>query len=133
MKDEDIETEDPADVDDENVNERGFQATLPGESTKLSSALALFRAARILSKVINDLYPASSSYELSFQKVGALNSALDAWRNGLAPHLRLEFSQDKPSTNVISSRCPLLVRTLIALNDPVADICRDLPITISSL
>ena len=109
MKDADIETEEPADVDDENVNEKGFQATLPGESTKLSSALALFRGARVLSKVLNELYPATSNCELSLQKVNALSDELDAWRSGLAPHLRLEFVQDKPSTNVISSRCPLLV------------------------
>jgi hypothetical protein len=109
LKDEDVETEEPADVDDENVNERGFQATLPGESTKLSSALALFRAARVLSKVLTDLYPAASTYELSLQKVGALSNELDTWRSNLAPHLRLEFAQDKPSANVISSRCPLLV------------------------
>ena len=109
MKDEDIETEEPSDIDDENVTERGYQATPPGEYTKLSSALALFRAARIMSKVLKDLYPASSTYELSLQKVGSLSAELDAWRHNLAPHLRLEFAQDKPSTNVVSSRSPLLV------------------------
>ena len=113
MKDEDVETEDPADVDDENVNERGFQSTLPGESTKLSSALALFRIARIISRVLHELYPAKASHELSLQKVGALSEELDAWRKSLAPHLRLEFVQDKPSTKVISSRSPLLVSVIL--------------------
>ena len=113
LKDEDIETEEPADVDDENVNERGFQSTLPGESTKLSSALALFRAARILSKVLTELYPAKASHEVSLQKVGILSDELDAWHQGLPPHLRLEFVQDKPSTKVISSRSPLLVSILV--------------------
>ena len=121
MRDEDIETEEPADVDDENVNERGFQATLPGESTKLSSALALFRVARILSKVLKELYPASSSCELSLQRVAALSDELDAWRNALAPHLRLEFVQDKPCTNIISSRCPLLVSVTFWPNKNGAD------------
>lgn len=109
LKDEDVETEEPADIDDENVNERGFQPTLPGESTKLSSALALFRLARVLSRVQKELYPAASTYDLSLQKIGALSMELDGWRIALAPHLRLEFENDKPSTNVISSRCPLLV------------------------
>ena len=108
IKDADVETEEPADVDDENVTERGFQATLPGESTKLSSALALFRLARVLSKVLDTEYPASTSHEISVQQIGALSDDLDAWRDSLAPHLRLEFVQDKPSTNVISSRSPLL-------------------------
>ncbi len=109
MKDDAIEAEDPADVDDENVTERGFQPSLPGESTKLSSALALFKAARILSKVLAEVYPASSSHELSLQKIAVLADLLDSWRDNLAPHLRLEFVQDKPSTNVVSSRSPLLV------------------------
>ena len=109
LKDEDIETEDPADVDDENVSKRGFRAMSRGNPTDLSSALALFRAARILSKVLNELYPAKSCHELSLQGVSALNDELDAWRKNLAPHLRLEFVQDKPSANFISSRSPLLV------------------------
>ena len=52
LKDEDIETEEPtsANVDNEDVNGRGSRAELGSESTKLSSALALFRAARILSR-----------------------------------------------------------------------------------
>jgi hypothetical protein len=55
IKDDDVYCEYPVDADDEYVTERGFQPTLPGESTKLSSALALFKASRILSKVLERL------------------------------------------------------------------------------
>ncbi|MCJ1402994.1 hypothetical protein MMC11_006216 [Xylographa trunciseda] len=119
LVDNDIQTEFPADVDDENVTERGFQPALPGESTKLSSALALFRLARIITKVLQEVYPADTSKETSLQRISALSDELDEWNNDLAPHLRLKFIQDKPSTNVISSRSPLLslayyfTRTLI--------------------
>ena len=109
LTDNDIQTELPADVDDENLTERGFQPALPGESTKLSSALALFRLARIISKVLQEVYSADGSRETSLQKIGALSDELDEWNKDLAPHLRLTFIQDKPSTNVISSRSPLLV------------------------
>ena len=109
MKDHDIHTEDPSDVDDENVTERGFQPILPGESTRLSSALALFRASRIMSRVLGEIYPAALSHELSLHRISALNDELDAWQCSLAPHLRLQFAQDKPSTSVTSSRSPLLV------------------------
>ncbi|KAF6230255.1 hypothetical protein HO133_004595 [Letharia lupina] len=115
----DIHAEYPADVDDENVFERGFQSTLPGEFTRVSSALALFRVARIMSMVLEENYPAASSHDLSLQKIGALNDELDNWLGSLPPHLRLHFVQDKPSTNVVGSRSPLLslayhyVRTLI--------------------
>lgn len=109
LKDGDIHTEYPSDVDDENVTERGFQPTLPGESTRLSSALALFRLARIMSEVLTEIYPSASSHNLSLQQISALGDRLDTWRDELAPHLRLQFVQDKPSTNVVSSRSPLLV------------------------
>ncbi|KAL2037437.1 hypothetical protein N7G274_009922 [Stereocaulon virgatum] len=115
----DIHAEYPADVDDENVSERGFQSTLPGESTRLSSALALFRLSRVMSKVLDENYPAASSHDLSLQKSAALNDDLDAWLGSLPNHLRLHFVQDKPSTSIVGSRSPLLslgyhyVRTLI--------------------
>lgn len=109
LKDNDIETEYPSDVDDENVTERGFQPTLPGESTRLSSGLALFRLARIMSQVLVEIYPSTSSHNLSLHQLSTLSDKLDAWRDELAPHLRLQFVQDKPSTNVVSSRSPLLV------------------------
>lgn len=105
----DIQTEYPADVDDENISERGFQPTLPGESTRLSSALALFQVARIMSKVLDENYSAASSHDISLQKISSLNDELDVWLGSLAPHLRLHFAQDKPSTNVVGSRSPLLV------------------------
>jgi len=111
LKDEDVNCEYPVDADDEYVTERGFQPTLPGESTKLSSALALFRAARILTKVSEEVYPAKTSYELSMKKLADLSDDLDAWCSSLAPHLRLHFAQDKPSTGTISSRSPLLSLT----------------------
>jgi hypothetical protein len=109
IKESDVFSEYPTDADDENVTEKGFQVTLPGEFTKISSALALFRASRILSKVLEVNYPAASSHELSLQKMQALEDELNAWSRELPAHLRLEFVQDKPGTNVVNSRSPLLV------------------------
>lgn len=109
LNENDVHAEYPADIDDENVSERGFQSTLPGEFTRLSGALALFRVTRIMSKVLEENYPAASSHDLSLQKIGDLNDELDLWLGSLAPHLRLHFVQDKPSTSVVGSRSPLLV------------------------
>ncbi|KAL2000177.1 hypothetical protein VTN02DRAFT_3463 [Thermoascus thermophilus] len=108
LREDHIRTEYPADVDDENVTETGFLPTLPGESTRLSSALALFGAARILNKVLEELYPSPDGYEIPVSKIQALAEELDGWLKNLPPHLRLEFAQDKPSTSVTSSRSPLL-------------------------
>jgi hypothetical protein len=108
IKDADVHCEYPTDADDEYVTERGFTPTLPGESTKLSSALALFRAASILSKVLEDVFPAKTSYDLSLKKLSDLSDELDTWTSSLAPHLRLQFVQDKPSTGTVNSRSPIL-------------------------
>ena len=111
LKDADVHCEFPTDADDEYVTERGFQPTLPGESTKLSSALALFRAAQILSKVLEEVFPAKASYDLSLKKLADPSDELDTWSSSLAPHLRLQFVQDKPSTGTVNSRSPLLSLT----------------------
>ena len=112
IKEEDIHCEYPENIDDEYVTEQGFKPTLPGEFTRLSSALALFRLSRILSKVLAELYPAASSYEISLRTMASLADELDEWSSNLAPHLKLTFHQDKPSTNVTGSRSPILVSHL---------------------
>lgn len=109
LHEEDIRTEYPEDVDDENVTETGFLPTLPGEFTRLSSAIALFTASRILNTALHDLYPSEGEYDVYVSKLRSAANQLDAWAQNLPAHLRLEFSQDKPSTNVTSSRSPLLV------------------------
>ncbi|RMZ80012.1 hypothetical protein DV738_g3078, partial [Chaetothyriales sp. CBS 135597] len=111
LRDEDITTDYPADVDDENLSAQGFSPTLPGELTKMSSVLALFKASRILSKTLEFLYPAKASYQLSINKLYALSDELDQWSEELPEHLRLRFCNDKPSTHVISCRSPLLSLT----------------------
>ncbi|KAI9722198.1 MAG: hypothetical protein M1828_004881 [Chrysothrix sp. TS-e1954] len=119
LKDEDISCEYPIDADDECITEEGFQPTPPGESTKISSALALFRGSRVLCKVLDVNFSATSNGEYSRQSYEDLSLQLDEWYSSLAPHLRMVFELDKPSTKVISSRCPLLsltyhyIRTLI--------------------
>jgi len=109
LREADISTEYPEDVDDENLSSQGFSPTLPGELTKVSSALALFKVSRILSKALEQLYPAAASYQLSVNKLHAISEELDQWSQNLPTHLRLQFSKDKPSTGVISCRSPLLV------------------------
>ncbi|KAF2015057.1 transcriptional activator protein-like protein acu-15 [Aaosphaeria arxii CBS 175.79] len=108
LREEDVHCEYPVDADDEYVTEKGFLPTLPGEFTKLSSALALFRVSRILAKVLAELYPASPSHEISFRTIASLSDELEEWSTNLSPHLKLTFQQDKPSTNVTSSRSPIL-------------------------
>ncbi|KAI5793106.1 fungal-specific transcription factor domain-containing protein [Geopyxis carbonaria] len=106
---EDVNTELPSDIDDEYVSDEGFLPTLPGDSTKISSALALFRASRVLAQVLEVEYQTSTSHEISYLKLQELEDELEAWKSGLAPHLTLEFVNGAPATNVVHSRSPLLV------------------------
>ncbi|KAL4770291.1 fungal-specific transcription factor domain-containing protein [Aspergillus nidulans var. acristatus] len=108
LREEHIQTEYPEDIDDENVTETGFLPTLPGESTRISSALALFSASRVLNSTLENIYPSDGAYEIPLSKMRSVTEQLDKWVKGLPAHLHLEFTQDKPSTNVISSRSPLL-------------------------
>ncbi|KAF1815538.1 hypothetical protein P152DRAFT_479458, partial [Eremomyces bilateralis CBS 781.70] len=108
LNDVDVFCEYPVDADDEYITEKGFLPTLPGEYTKLSSALALFRLSRVLAKILAEVYPATTSYEISLKTIARLSDELEAWLSDLAPHLRLQFVQDKPSTHMISSRSPIL-------------------------
>ena len=109
LKEDDIYAEYPSDTDDEYVTEKGFQPTLPGEYTKISSALALFRVARILSKVLEQNYPAAATHDLSLQSFETLETELNEWSDKLPQHLKLTFVQDKPSTDITGSRSALLV------------------------
>jgi hypothetical protein len=134
LREADVSAEYPKDVDDENITHQGLLPTLPGELTKLSSALALFKASRILGKALEALYPASTTYQLSLKKLHVLSDELDQWSQDLPSHLRLQFSNDKPSTAVISCRSPLLVcHTSFASGSPKAfstDLaCSPLPIS----
>ncbi|QIW95548.1 hypothetical protein AMS68_001066 [Peltaster fructicola] len=108
IKDDEVSCEYPVDADDEYVSEKGFQPTLPGESTKLSSALALFKATRILSRVLEEVFPAKASYELSLKRLADFSDELELWEATLPSHLRLSFAQDKPSTGTITSSSPIL-------------------------
>ena len=105
----DISTEYPADVDDENLTEQGISPALPGELTKMSSALALFRICRILSRALDQLLPASASYLFSMKNFQSISDELDQWLQSIPTHLRMQFLNDKPSTGVVSDRSPLLV------------------------
>jgi hypothetical protein len=128
MRDDDIDTEYPVDVDDEHVPETRFLSGMPAEFTHLSCALALFGAARVLNKVLDQLYPSTGS-EISLSHPCRLTDELDAWFEALPPHLRLEFEQGKPSTNMTSNRSPLLVSSIPVTRNAIANLLRPWCIT----
>lgn len=115
LRDDRIGTEKPADIDDENITEDGLLPGLPDECTRMSSALALIEASRILGKALEILYPSAANAQISLTKLHGLSEELDTWNKGLPTHLKLIFIQDRPSTNVTGSRSPLLVSSHVIL------------------
>jgi Fungal specific transcription factor domain len=109
LRDSDISTEYPSDVDDESLTEQGFSPALPDELTKISSALALFKICRILSRSLDQLLPASACYQFSMNSLNCIADELEEWVQSIPTHLRMKFLNDKPSTGLISDRSPLLV------------------------
>ncbi|KAF3932117.1 hypothetical protein ABW20_dc0107169 [Dactylellina cionopaga] len=109
INNEEVNVEYPADIDDEYVSESGLLPTMPGDHTKISSALALFRASRILANVLSTIYSMKSSNKQSYKQLQRLEEELDSWKMNLPEHLRLEFVNGMPATNIVSSRSPLLV------------------------
>lgn len=109
LKDEDISADYPSDIDDEYITENGFLSAMPGDSTRISSSIALFRCSRVLANVLDSVYPTTLAHEQSFRRLKELEDELDTWKAELAPHLRLEFVNGVPATNVVHSRSPLLV------------------------
>ncbi|ERF76908.1 hypothetical protein EPUS_02619 [Endocarpon pusillum Z07020] len=103
-----VSTEYPSDVDDGNLIEQGFLPGLSGELTKITSALAFFKICRILSRALDQLVPASVAYWLSISDMKSISDELDQWLKCIPTHLRMKFLNDEPSTGVITDRSPLL-------------------------
>lgn len=122
LRESDISTEYPTDVDDENITEAGIQHGGTGE-TKMSNTLALIGVTRILTKVLEDIHPQALKHDLPLKKIRTLTDELDQWNERLPQHLRLKFINDKPSTGIISDRSPLLVRNFTLFSAHALTIC----------
>lgn len=132
LRESDISIEYPADVDDENLTEQGFSPALPGELTKISSSLALFKICRILSRALDQLLPASASYRFSVDDLNSISDELDEWVQSIPTHLRMKFLNDRPSTGVVSDRSPILVSHHVFSICKIVLICCSSPLHTSS-
>lgn len=113
LKDGDIQTEDPADMDDVG-DDQGCQSPTREGSTRLSATLALIQASRILSSVLEKLYPpGASSYTISQRDQRALEQRLRDWLDALPSPLKLRFAPGQSAPTVVESSSPILVRYLV--------------------
>jgi len=116
LDDQQIDTEFPADLDDDYVTEMGFLPTPPGNFSMMSAALANFRLAKIISRLLSQVY---SPAKVSLATIRAIESELNDWRNGLPSYLRVDLPNCVPSSTTFHTHAPMLllsyhfVRTLI--------------------
>lgn len=127
LDDAQIDTEFPADLysppftfsydrDDDYVTEMGFLPTPPGNFSIMSAALAIFRASKILSRLLSQVYSPS---RVSLSVIQSIENDLNDWRNGLPSYLRVELPNCVPSSTNYHTHAPMLllvhhwIRTLI--------------------
>lgn len=111
LKEADIQCERPNDIDNECLLKKGPKDKAYSDDSKMSSALHLFDLARIIAKILAEVYPAAVMHILSAQRISNLERQLNEWHDALGPQHKLTFAQDKPSTNLTGSRSAFLVST----------------------
>ncbi|KAG8526786.1 uncharacterized protein KY384_008215 [Bacidia gigantensis] len=119
FEDGDITCEYPEGDEDGNAEVSTPLSLKSGETPRLSRAPVIVGGARMLSRVLDEMYPVDAPRRLSLQTISALSGDLDKWWAEVPSHLKLEFVQDKPCTNIVGSRSPFItlayhyIRTLI--------------------
>lgn len=117
LDDQQIDAEFPADLyissvsltkfrDDDYVTEMGFLPTPPGNFSIMSAALALFRASKILARLLSQVY---SPQRVSLSTIQSIECELNDWRNGLPSYLRVDLPNPVPSSTNFHSHAPTLL------------------------
>ncbi|KNB18362.1 hypothetical protein FOXG_16043 [Fusarium oxysporum f. sp. lycopersici 4287] len=92
LKDTEIKIDYPGDIDGEYITEHGYLNTPSWKPSRISCALALFRAARVLAKALNERY--YDVNEFTSERMTAIEGELDAWLIQIPRHLELDFTKE---------------------------------------
>lgn len=109
LKSANIQVDFLTDNEDETATEGEIGTAQGGPITRNATALIMFRGSCILAKVLDQLYDPQHVPAASLPREQALSDELETWLNSFPSQLRLRFSRDKPSTNIIGDRSPILV------------------------
>jgi hypothetical protein len=102
--------------DDDYVTEMGFLPTPPGNFSIMSSALAIFRLSKVLSRLLGQVY---APQRVSLSTIQSIENELNDWRNSLPGYLRVDLHNCIPSSSNFHSHASMLLllyhwmRTLI--------------------
>ncbi|KAF2222735.1 fungal-specific transcription factor domain-containing protein [Elsinoe ampelina] len=104
LTDEDIDQEDPAEVDDECITVEGIKAMPPGSVTVMTAFNQHTRLLKILSKIVHRVYPIhvrsadgpmAKSYTVSFSTIKEIESEMEAWKASLPQGLDPSHNEPK--------------------------------------
>jgi len=111
IKEEDVHCEYPIDLGDASLAQANGELPSSEDPPQIAAAIALFDVSRVLSKVVEEVFPTKPMYELSLRKLTELSNELDAWYNSLPPYLRQQISFEKPPMASLGSQSPILSLT----------------------
>ena len=92
LRDQDIDVDYPNDLDDDFLDSEELGLRPLGEVTEMSAALAIWRIARILSLILEEL--CTSNRQRFYSNALDLDEKLDSWRQNLPRHLRFEITSE---------------------------------------
>lgn len=92
LRDQDIDTDGPSEVDDDLVSAEGYLATVPGEPTGMMAFVSLVKVARIVARAQEILYTTTNRRGTS-AKIRILDRLLNQWANTLPDHFQINFNE----------------------------------------
>ncbi|CAG1980905.1 unnamed protein product [Fusarium graminearum] len=103
LKTTNITTNYPSDIDDEYITENGVSPKPYDPNTRMSRALALFKAARVLREVLDLTCIPFALLPTQDRQLTCPENKLDAWYGQLPYHLSLDAMVKQPAENITSS------------------------------
>ncbi|OBS16049.1 hypothetical protein FPOA_13245 [Fusarium poae] len=103
LKTTDVTASYPSDIDDEYIIENEVSPRPHDPNTRMSRALALFKAARVLGELLDLTWTTFDLPQLRDQQTEPLQNKLDVWYAQLPYHLSLEAVVGKPLKYIICS------------------------------
>lgn len=92
LRDQDIDTDAPSNVEDDSVSSAGYLPSRTHEPSGMIAFVSLVKVSRILAQAQELLYTTSTRSD-TFAKISSLGRLLDQWQASLPEHMRLDFNE----------------------------------------
>lgn len=92
LRDQDIDTDAPSNVEDDSVSSAGYLPSRTFEPSGMIAFVSLVKVSRILAQAQELLYTTATRSD-TFAKISSLGRLLDQWQASLPEHMRLDFNE----------------------------------------